>query len=116
MIIDGKEITHGLIIDKPWIDMILMGEKTWEMRSRMTKIRGKIALIKKGSGKIYGVCDLYDCITCDSDVLDEAVSDHCVADSNLLKKWNVAWKLRNVEQIKPIPYQHKQGAVIWVKL
>jgi hypothetical protein len=39
----------GLVIDKPWIDLILDGKKTWEMRSTLTKKRGKIALIRKGS-------------------------------------------------------------------
>ncbi|MBD8246954.1 ASCH domain-containing protein [Xanthomonas campestris] len=40
----------GLVIDEPWISLILSGQKTWEMRSRATSIRGRIALIKKGSG------------------------------------------------------------------
>ncbi len=31
MIINGIEITKGLIVDKPWIDLILNGEKTVEM-------------------------------------------------------------------------------------
>ncbi len=36
----------GLVIDKPWIDYILEGKKTWEMRSQATKNRGLIALIR----------------------------------------------------------------------
>src|SRR5690554_3847384 len=47
-------ITRGLIIAKPWIGKILRGEKTWEMRSAHTHVRGPIALIEKGSGLIVG--------------------------------------------------------------
>jgi hypothetical protein len=39
----------GLVIDEPWISLIISGEKTWEMRSRNTVVRGRIALIRKGS-------------------------------------------------------------------
>jgi ASCH domain len=39
----------GLIIDEPWISLIVSGEKTWEMRSRNTNVRGRIGLIRKGS-------------------------------------------------------------------
>jgi hypothetical protein len=52
----------GLIIKSPWIDKILAGEKTWEIRGSNTKIRGKISLIKSGSGMILGKADLVDCV------------------------------------------------------
>lgn len=117
MIINGKEITHGLIIDEPWIGLILQGRKTWEMRSRKTKVRGDVALIRKGSGMIVGTVELYDCITCDPELLPLS-SFHCIPQSqaHVFDKWNIAWKLRNVEVIEPTPYKHKQGAVIWVKI
>jgi hypothetical protein len=44
----------GLIIDDPWISLILAGEKTWEMRSTATQQRGLIALIRKGTGTVVG--------------------------------------------------------------
>lgn len=116
MIIEGKEISHGLIIDEPWISKILSGEKVWEMRSTKTKIRGDIALIKKGSGKIVGTCELFDCLSCDPNMLHLAINHHCISDRVLFKKWNIAWKLRKAKSINPIAYQHKRGAVIWVKL
>jgi hypothetical protein len=46
----------GLVIKSPWIEKILAGETTWEIRGRNTKLRGRIALIKSRSGKIYGTC------------------------------------------------------------
>lgn len=48
----------GLIIADPWVSLIASGEKTWELRSRNTMVRGRIALIKKGSGMVVGVAEL----------------------------------------------------------
>ncbi|MBF4307663.1 ASCH domain-containing protein, partial [Vibrio anguillarum] len=48
MIIQGVEISKGLIVDQPWIDLILDGQKCWEMRSHTTHFRGDFALIQKG--------------------------------------------------------------------
>jgi hypothetical protein len=50
----------GLIIDEPWIGYIICGTKTWEMRSRNTVIRGRIALIRKGSKAVIGVAELVE--------------------------------------------------------
>jgi hypothetical protein len=44
----------GLIIDEPWIGLILSGQKTWEMRKTACHHRGSIALIRKGSGQVVG--------------------------------------------------------------
>ena len=53
---------NGLIIKPEWIDKILSGKKTWEIRGNKTKIRGKIALIQSGTSEIYGTCELVDVI------------------------------------------------------
>jgi len=55
-----QEELSALIIDTPHIDHILSGGKTWEMRSRRTKKRELIALIKKGSGTVVGVAEIFD--------------------------------------------------------
>lgn len=52
----------GLIIDEPWIGKILRGEKVWEMRTTATAVRGRIALIRKGSGTVVGTANLIDSI------------------------------------------------------
>jgi len=51
-----KSHMKGLLINSPWIEMILEGKKTWEIRGANTKLRGPIALIKSGSGKVVGTC------------------------------------------------------------
>jgi len=52
----------GLVIKSPWIEKILAGEKTWELRTRAVRERGTIALIKGGSGTIVGTCSILDCL------------------------------------------------------
>jgi hypothetical protein len=53
---------RALLIRRPWIDLILGGQKTWEIRGARTAIRGQIGLIASRSGTVIGVCDLVDCV------------------------------------------------------
>lgn len=119
----GKEevITHGLVIDRPWIGKILRGEKIWEMRGTNVKRRGPFALIQKGTGTVIGVARLVDVqgpFTPDQLQLHE--SKHCVQ-SDLYRqpdyKWNRAWVLADIAALEsPVSYRHKNGAVTWVAL
>ena len=52
------EITTGLFIKSPWIDLILDGKKTWELRSKKTGKRERIALVESGSRLIKGTCEI----------------------------------------------------------
>lgn len=118
MLLGNDMIERALIVDKPWVDLILSGDKPWEMRSRSTNIRGRIGLIQKGSGLIVGEVDLVDCLEfSNQSALYARVDKHQVEDFNLLDKWNIAWVLENENRYEePIPYDHPQGAVIWVRL
>lgn len=111
-----NNLERGLIIDSPYIDLILSGDKIWEMRTKKTKIRGKIGLIKKGSGLIFGECEIVDSL--EEITLEEAEclkNFHAVEDVSLLGKWKYPWVIRNVIKYEnPIKYNHPRGAVIWV--
>jgi hypothetical protein len=48
----------GLLIRVPWIDKILDGAKTWEIRGSHTSKEGRIGLIESGSGTVVGVAEL----------------------------------------------------------
>ena len=48
----------GLIIKSKWADLILNRDKTIELRSSNTNIRGTIGIIKSGSKKVYGTVDI----------------------------------------------------------
>lgn len=108
---------RGLIIKKAWLDRIFDSGKTWEMRSRPTKIRGRIGLIEAGSGLIVGEAMLMGWVKGNSAMLDACNELHQVGDAKLLKKWPYAWVLAKAKRYdKPIPYTHPNGAVAWVSL
>lgn len=107
----------GLIIRQPWINLILQGEKTWELRGTQTHKRGRIALIQSQSGLVLGECDLVDCILLDKKTFEENKHKHqAKSDFSQVYKKTYAWVLTNPKRYqKPISYTHPQGAVIWVK-
>lgn len=45
---------RGLVIRQPWIDRILKGAKTWELRGKPTQVRVEMALIQGGSCLVVG--------------------------------------------------------------
>jgi len=74
----------GLVIAEPWISLIVSGEKTWEMRSRNTLVRGRIALIRKGSKTVIGIADLVRTLPKLSvPELKASVSNHWVPESEI---------------------------------
>jgi len=108
----------GLIIKSPYIELILSGKKKWEIRGNNTKIRGRIALIKSGSKKIYGEVDLIDCIELDLDRYNEyCLSLYGKKEECLPYSKTYAWVVENpVIYQTPKDYKHPNGAVIWVNL
>jgi len=110
----------GLIIKPRWVDLILSGHKKWEIRGSNTKIRGKIALIKSGSGMIFGTVELVDSQKLNNEQLRKGQLLHFVQENELdavSYKTPHAWVLKNPQILeKPIPYKHPQGAIIWVNL
>ena len=114
---------RGLVIKGEFLEKILTGRKTWEIRSRRTHLRGDIALIQSGSGCIVGTAKLVDCIgpLTDEDFLRHArkvgVTRREVLSWDPIVSDEYAWVLAHVRRLpRPVPYQHPQGAVTWVKL
>ena len=110
----------GLIICEPWISLIISGQKTWELRSRDTRVRGRIGLIRKGSKTVVGVADLVGTLPelGRSDLISN-IAKHRVPESVIGEdfKWSTAWVLEHAESLRePIAYQHLAGAVVWVNL
>ncbi|KGJ92089.1 ASCH domain-containing protein [Thalassotalea sp. ND16A] len=118
----NKNINTGLVIADPYVSQILSGEKTWEMRSQRTAKRETIALIKKGSGQIWGSAKIVDCIgPLSFSELIQASGFHGISkqqvEAGLLDKWNYAWVLEDIQVFEqPKAYNHPSGAVIWVDL
>jgi hypothetical protein len=94
----------GLIVREPYASQILSGEKTKEFRGRPTKIRGRIAIIPARSGTVAGTVELVDC-----------TGPH--RGGGPYGDNTYRYILENpVKFKKPKPYQHPNGAVIWVNL
>lgn len=108
----------ALIIKKQWLDLILEGKKSWEIRGSNTKIRGQIELIQSGSGLIVGRCDIVDSIELTRQQYENSFDKHCISDISILPyKKAYAWVINNPIRYKnPRKYKHPKGAVIWVKI
>jgi len=50
----------AIVIDEPWVSQVLRGDKAWEMRSKPTRHRGPVGIIRKGSGQVVGTASLID--------------------------------------------------------
>jgi len=115
-------VDRCLIIKKKWLDMILSGQKTWEIRGSNTNIRGKIGLIESGSGLIVGQCNLIDSFSLEDKLIDgskECFNRHRVENWKEVVKYKDphAWVLELAKRYKkPCPYVHPKGAVIWVRV
>lgn len=115
------KVESALVIDSPWIDMILRGEKVWELRSRNSKRRGVIGLARKGTGLILGTARMIDVkgpLTLEE--LEQAAALHRVPMhllSGPLAKYRMAWVMSDAKKLEtPVPYRHTLGAVIFVNL
>jgi hypothetical protein len=104
------------------VEEILAERKTWEIRGSATNIRGRIALIRGGSGLMVGTCRLADCrgpLTL-AEMLDN-VHRHQIPAARLRDAMpypkTYAWVISDARTLaKPVAYQHPNGAVIWVRL
>lgn len=113
----------ALVIDEPWIGLILSGEKSWEMRKTSCNLRGPIALIRKGSGQIVGTARIVDSLPPLSSAADYAAAEptHRIPPARQqrarLDGWATPWVLADAKPLtRPVAYRHPSGAVIWVSL
>jgi len=112
----------ALLIRSPWIDKILDGSKTCEVRGTRTTKRGQIGLIESGTGMIVGVANLVGVVGPIS--LAELVANSTSvgltksqAEGGLPYHRTFAWVMDRPRRLKrAVRYHHPPGAVIWVKL
>lgn len=111
----------GLIVKRTWGQMILNGQKEWEIRGKNTTHRGRYYLMY--SGMVYGEFDLIDSQPFTEQEFYNNTEKHrlpieCLSYSDLIMRYKrpYKWIIRNAKLYDvPIPYTHPQGAVIWVK-
>ena len=109
----------GLIVKEPYIDWILSGDKTIELRGFNTSKRGKIALIKSGTGLVIGTVEIINTFIIETTNQYEKLRPrHCVGAerNNIRYKELWAWELRNPTVLEqPVKYSYKKGQQVWVQ-
>jgi len=107
-------------IREPWIEMILVGYKTWEIRSKFTRKIGPVALIYAGTGLVVATATLAECIKLTPEIAYENASKMGFKVTRKDAKEMAgehAWVLKDVIVLKkPVSYKHPSGAVTWVTL
>lgn len=122
-------IERTLMIRGEHLDNILRDSKTWEVRSRPTNVRGRIALSEKGAARILGSCTLRRVVGRLSidQVLRNArrmgtsrkdIGQHLAYWKSECRDGRVyAWELQNARRSrKPVPFKNPSGAVTWATL
>lgn len=113
----------AIVIDEPWISLILSGQKTWEMRKTSCSYRGVVALIRKGSDKVVGTARVASSLPSLATEADysKAIDKHCIPPGRQERAradgWTIPWVLSEVVKLgELVAYRHPYGAVIWVNL
>ncbi|CAL1136057.1 unnamed protein product [Cladocopium goreaui] len=125
---------RALIIKRKWAELILSGEKTWEVRGEPTTKRGRIAIAQAGSKQLVGEVTLAECFLIGEQPspgvwvstgppsqyiwAPDNANKHCITDqSSVNYKKAYAWVMEHARKYPaPRPYTHKPGCMKWVKL
>ena len=75
----------ALTIKKEWLDLILEGKKTWEIRGTSTQRRGYIHFAESESGQLRERAKLVDCRRLEHSTFMQFQSRHRVPDVNMVK-------------------------------
>ena len=114
-----RSAKYALVVKKHWLDLILRGEKDWEIRGSSTARRGWIHFAEsKAGGKLVGHARLVDCFPVARRAFIKHVGRHRVASlSEVPYKRIFAWVFADAKRFKkPFLYNHQEGAVIWVRV
>merc|ERR1712066_1216612 len=108
----------ALVVKKKWLDLILSGKKTWEIRGTSTKNRRVVRLAQSGSGHLVGEIKITNCLRVSAEDLVRNVDKHCIADLGIVKYRHIfAWVLACPKRYdEPMPYHHPVGAIMWINL
>lgn len=113
---------RGLVVKPDWLDKILDGSKSWEIRGSRTRRRGRIHLIGSGTGLVFGSVRLVDVVgpLTSAELFRQRARHQDLAfraRQSPPYEATFAWVLEGPRRFaQPIPYRHPLGAVIWVNL
>ena len=112
-----RSAKRALVVKKKWLDLILAGQKKWEIRGSSTAKRGWIHFAEsQAGGKLMGRARLVDCFPVSPTLFKRNFRQHRVSSLSMVPyRTPYAWVLEDCEKFgTPFQYEHKQGAVIWV--
>ena len=109
----------GLLVRKEFIDKILRGEKTWEVRRTRTRVRGRIALV--WGGKVWGTVEIVDVVELPVEEMarrrEHGVPPEFVRAYGEGKERLFAWVLAHPRALdQPVDVPVPRGARVWIKL
>jgi hypothetical protein len=116
------QLDRLLVVAEPWASLLVDGDKTWELRTTSTKVRGPIGIAAKGTGTIIGAVHLVDVhgpFTRDEIAPYEHLHRVPASSTSTYSgpKGLYAWEVTGTVRFEtPVAYRHPHGAVIWVLL
>ena len=111
-----RSAKRALVVKKRWLDLILAGQKKWEIRGSSTAKRGWIHFAEsQAGGKLMGRARLVDCFPVSRESFVRNFHQHRVPSLSMVPYHTpYAWVLEDCEQFdKAFNYEHKRGAVLW---
>ena len=115
-----SDLRVALLVKPIFVDLMLDGKKTWEVRTKITYKRGRIHLAKVGTGQLSGSVCIVDCISVPVAHLPRHCDKHCIDDPLLMFAGHsrvFAWVLEAPDTFTATySFQHPRGAVSWVRL
>lgn len=107
---------RALYVKNPWAGKLVRGEKTMELRSKRTTVRGWVAIIESGTATAIGAVRLSDCKEFKQAELKALEKKHCVP-ADLLGGYSHAWICAEaVAFANPVPIPARKGCVVWQNL
>ena len=109
---------RGLLLRQPWLDRILDGSKTWELRAHATHKRGKIFLVDVSGERwvVRGCVHIVGTARLTRKKFAQNKRLHLV-DQYRVHEHRCAWVLARPTRLRtPVPVRKKRGAVIWLRL
>jgi hypothetical protein len=114
---------RGLLVRDPYASQLLDGDKIWEIRGKATQIRGTVAIIKSGTGQVFGTVRLVR-------ILGPLALEDLTSARELPPDEREGFRRDGLPYTKtyayvfsdprwfdrPISYNHPSGAVTWVRL
>ena len=114
--------TRALKLDHRWLQLLLDGSKTWEIRSSNTKWRGRVALASTETKLLHGDVEFVDSTPLSREDFAANVPQHRVQDPETTAKVHkykriFAWRIaRPRTYVNPAPFPNPTGSVIFVVL